>query len=83
MSIISSLEIINVVEQDPNIFLLIAVSVAGAAAANPNSMKTLFANGLSTFLLKSIQFLVVVLKVYLKILLILLFYAIEFLIILY
>ena len=83
MSIISSLEIINVVEPDPNIFLLIAVSVAGAAAVNPDSMKTLFANGLSTFLLKSIQFLVVVLKVYLKILLILLLYATEFLIILY
>ena len=38
--IISSLEIINVVVQDPNIFLWIAASVA-AGAVNPNGIKIL------------------------------------------
>ena len=39
---------------DPNIFLLIAVSVAAATAAavSPNGIKTLLANGLSTFFIK-------------------------------
>ena len=38
---------------DPNIFLLIAVSVAAAAAAvNLNGIKTLLANVLSTFPIK-------------------------------
>ena len=64
-------------------FLWIAASVADAAAVNPNGIETLLANGLSTFPVKGIQFLVMVLKVYLEILLIVLFYAIEFLIILY
>ena len=41
ISFISSFEIINVVVLDPNIFLLIAVSLANAAAINPNDIKTL------------------------------------------
>ena len=46
---ISSLEIINVVIADLNIFWWIAASVAAAAAAavNPNRIKTLQANVLS------------------------------------
>ena len=67
ISFISSLEIINVVREakfegrcvrsgtlatppDPNIFLWIAASVA--AAANPNDIKTLLANGWNTFPIK-------------------------------
>ena len=58
---------------NPNIFLQNPASVAAAAAAViPNGIKTLLA----------IQFLVMVLKVYLNVLLIVLFYAIEFYIIL-
>ena len=38
---------------DPNIFLWIAASVADAAAVNHNGIKTLLANGLSTFPIKS------------------------------
>ena len=34
---------------DPKIFLWIAASVADAAAANPNGIKRLLANGLITF----------------------------------
>ena len=34
---------------DPNIFLWIAASVADAGSVNPNGIKTLLANGLSTF----------------------------------
>ena len=49
---ISLFEIINVVLPDPNIFSWIAASVADAAAVNPNGIKTLLANGLSTFLIK-------------------------------
>ena len=52
ISFISSLEIINVVMSDPDIFLWIAASVA-AAAVNPNGIKTLLANGLSKFSIKS------------------------------
>ena len=52
ISVISSLEIINVVKPDPNIFLWIAASVAAAAAVNPNGIKTLLANGLNTFPIK-------------------------------
>ena len=41
---------------DPNIFLLIVASVAGAAAAvNPNGIKTFLASGLSIFLIKGNQ----------------------------
>ena len=44
--------------------------VSDAAAVNPNGIKTLLVYGLNTFSLKEVQLLVVVLKVYLKILLI-------------
>ena len=37
---------------DPNVFLWIAESIDDAAAVNPNGIKTLIANGLSTFLIK-------------------------------
>ena len=37
---------------NPNIFLWIDASVADAGAVNPNGIKTLLANGLSTFLVK-------------------------------
>ena len=47
-----SFEIINVVTPDRNIFLWIAASVADTAAVNPNGIKTLLANGLSTFPIK-------------------------------
>ena len=80
---ICSLEIIKVVKSDPNIFSWTAASVADAAAVIPNGVKTLLVNGLSTFPIKVILFLVMVLNVYLKNLLIVLFYTIEFLIILY
>ena len=36
----------------PNIFLWIAASVADADAVNPNGIKTVLANGLSTFPIK-------------------------------
>ena len=49
ISFISLLEIINVVLPEPNIFLRIAASVADAAAVNPNGIKMLLANGVSTF----------------------------------
>ena len=49
ISFISLLDVINVVVPDPNFFLWIAVSVADAAAVNPYGIKTLLANGLSTF----------------------------------
>ena len=49
MSFISSFEIINVVVPDPKIFFWIAASVAYAADVNPNGIKTVLANGLSTF----------------------------------
>ena len=52
MSFISSLEIINVVKSDSNIFLWIALSVADNAAVDPNGIKTLLANGLSAFPIK-------------------------------
>ena len=49
ISFISSLEIINVVQPDLNIFLWIPASVADTAAINPNGIKMLLAIGLSTF----------------------------------
>ena len=52
ISFISSFEIINVVTPDQNIFLWIATFAADAAAVNPNGIKTLLANGLSTFRIK-------------------------------
>ena len=51
-SFISSFEIINVAVPDPNIFLLVAASVADAAVVNLNDIKALLANGLSTFFIK-------------------------------
>ena len=50
-SSISSFEIIGVVNPGQTIFLWIAASVADAAV-NPNVIKKLFANGLSTFPIK-------------------------------
>ena len=83
ISFISSLEIINVVKPDPNIFLEIAASVADAAAVNPNGIITLLANGLSTFPIKGNPVFSNGPKSLPKLLLIVLFYVIEFLITLY
>ena len=84
---ISSFEVINVVKPDPNIFLWTAASVVDAAAVNPNGMKTLLASSLNKFFVKENlekeQFLVLVLKSYLNVLLIFVFYEIKFSIILY
>ena len=52
MSFISSLEINNVVVPETNILLRIAASVADTAV-NPDGIKTLLANGLITFPIKS------------------------------
>ena len=82
ISFISSLEIINVVIPDPNIFLGIAASVADAAAVNHNGTKMFLANGLSTFPISSNAVFSNGPKSLPKILLIVLFHAIEFLIIL-
>ena len=49
MSSISSFNIISAVVPDPKIFLCIPASAADAAAVNPNGIKTLLANGLTTF----------------------------------
>ena len=73
ISFISTFEIINVVILGPKIFFLKAASVIVAAAVNPNGIKTLLANSVSTFFLKGKPVLVMDLKVYLKILLIVLF----------
>ena len=59
ISFISSFKIINVAffvksegcVADPKIFLWIAASVADAVTVNPNAIKTLLANALSTFFL--------------------------------
>ena len=56
ISFISLLEIINVVIPDQQIFFWIAAFVADAATVNPNAIKTLLFNGLSTFSLKGIPF---------------------------
>ena len=88
ISFISLFEIINVVHfakskgcvADQNIFSWIGASAVDAAAVNPNGIKTLLGNFSVHFSLKKIHFLVTVLKVYLRIFLIILFYAIEFLI---
>ena len=53
ITFISLLEIINVLVLDSKIFLRIATSVTGAAAVNPNGIKTLLANGFHTFPNKS------------------------------
>ena len=84
ISFLLSLEIIGVVISDPNIFFFwIAAHVADADAVYPNGIKTLLANGLSTFHIMGNPILVTALKVYLKTLLCVVFYIIEFLIILY
>ena len=49
ISFISSLEIINVVVPDPNIFFWIAASVEDTAVVDPNGIKMFLANGLSKF----------------------------------
>ena len=85
--IISWFEIFNVVvceatskgRRDPNIFLWRATSVANTAAVNHNGIKTLLAR----FLLKTSRFLIMVLKIYRKLRLIVLFDATVFSIILY
>ena len=82
ISFISSFEVINVVVPDPNIFLWIAATVA-AAAVNPKGIKAILANGLNTFPIQGDPVFSSGRKNYLEILLIVLFYAIEFLIILY
>ena len=48
ISLISSIEIINIVVSYPNLFLCIAASVPACVAVNPNGVKTLLGNGLST-----------------------------------
>ena len=55
ISSISSFESINVVIPDPKTFFWIAASVAVAAAVNPNGIKTLLANDLSTSSVKGKQ----------------------------
>ena len=50
--LISSFEIISVFIPYPNIFLLIAASLADDDAVNPNEINTILVNGLSTFLIK-------------------------------
>ena len=54
---------------NPKTSFRIAASVDDSAAVNPNGIKTLLGNGLSTFSLKAIQFAVMVQQVYLEILL--------------
>ena len=60
-----------------------ATSVAYTAVVNPDEMKTLLANGFSTFFIKVNPAFSIGPKFLPKILLIVLFYALEFLIILY
>ena len=52
ISLISSLEIINVIMLDRNISLWITGSAADAATVDPNSIETLLANGVRTFFTK-------------------------------
>ena len=49
ISFISSLESLNGVMSNTKIFSRTSASVADVAAASPNDVKTLLANGLSTF----------------------------------
>ena len=72
MSFISSFDIISAVVllADPKIFLRIPASAANAAAVNPKGIKTFLANGLITFLLTIILFLVMDPEVYQETLLI-------------
>ena len=66
-SFISLWEIINVAMPGPNIFLWIFASVADADVVNPYGIKTLLANGLSTFPIKGNPVFLMVLKLYLEI----------------
>ena len=50
---------------------------------NPNGMKKLLGNGVSTFFISEVQFLIMVQELYQKILLKAFFYTVEFLMILY
>ena len=78
------MEVINVVKLDPNIFFLcMAASVADVAAVNPNGIKKVLANGLSTFPINGNPVFNDGPKIILKILPIVEFYVTEFLIILY
>ena len=83
ISFISSLEIINSVLPDPNIFWWIAPSVADAAVVNPDGTKTLLAYGLSTYPIKDNPVFSDGSKGLRKTLLIVLFYVTEFLVVLY
>ena len=84
ISFISSLEIINVmVLADLNIFLWIAASVADVDAVNLNGIKMLLPNGLSTFPIKGNPVFSNGPKSLSRNTPIVLFYATEFLIILY
>ena len=83
ISFISSLEIINLVILDPNILLWISVFVVNAATVNPNGIKTLLANALIAFPIKGNLAFSNGPKSLLRILLIFLIYATEFLIIFY
>ena len=49
---IYSFEIVSEFLPDPKTFFRIVASVASAAAVNPNGIKTLLANGFSTFFIK-------------------------------
>ena len=79
MSFISLSDIISVVVcfteskgllPEPKIFLCISASTADAAVVKSNGTKTLLANGLATFLLMVMLFLIMAQEVYLEILLI-------------
>ena len=72
MSSISSFDITSVVVPDPKIFLCIPASAADAVAANPNGIKRLLVDGLITFSLMVVLFLIMEKKVYQEILLIVL-----------
>ena len=52
ISSIFSFEIINVIKHDPKISFYICASIAAAAVVNPNGIKTLLANGFSTFFIQ-------------------------------
>ena len=79
ISFISSIETINSVLTDPNILLWVAPSVADAAVANPDGIKTFLAYGLSIYPIKDNPIFSNGSKGLQKILLIVLFYLTEFL----
>ena len=56
ISSISSFKIINVATPDSNTFLRIPASAADSAAVNPNGIKRLLANDLSTVVVKGNPF---------------------------